>query len=527
MNDSQTPIFTRMIDQHGVRWLYVATDMGGTWLSMTEQVEPSKAAPKLASIGIMLPPGKKRTAFFEQLSSFHDYNDQHIVDQTGWHEGRFALGDGTQIVPDGLAPLPSMLEKQPRKWTSHGTVKGWKRGVASPLTDQHIPMFVIMFALVAPIMRFIDCWTNPGIELVGGRGTGKSTLLEIAASIYGGTGGGEDFRFWETWNTTVAGMETLLAGHANCLLPLDELNALSGGSTAAAKRKSYNDILFNLGFGIDRTRFGGKTTRQRQFCYLSTSNTSLVQELRGGDPEIVAAASDRLLMIRSDAGTGLGVFSFVPVGLDDIKHLIGDLKTAARDNHGVVIRSFLQQLVDHAATDLEGLTKQLNGWSSEFEKRVQSDDSSGSRARTASTFALVFAAGMLAKQYGILPKRWVPGRAVLFCYQQHVLDKSDALGGPAARIAAYSSLPGILSNDPKKVTSDRFRESAGIIVGKRSVRELWVDPTALRERVVDAVPLVKALRDLGIADCDPGMLQTKRQVGGKSVRVHAFRLAKT
>ena len=58
MTISETPNFTRIIDQHGVRWLYVSTDMGGTWLSMTEQVEPSKAAPKLASIGIMLPPGK-------------------------------------------------------------------------------------------------------------------------------------------------------------------------------------------------------------------------------------------------------------------------------------------------------------------------------------------------------------------------------------------------------------------------------------------------------------------------------------
>ena len=527
MTNSETPKLERIIDQHGVRWLLVTTEMGGVWLSMTEQVEPSKAASKLAAIGIMLPPGKRRTEFFERLSSFQDYHDRHVVDQTGWHDGRFALGDGTQTVSSDLSPLPSMLEKQPRKWTTTGTVKGWKRGVALPLTDQHIPMFVIMFGFAAPIMRFVDCWTNPGVELVGGRGTGKSTLLKLAASIYGGTGGSENLRYWETWNSTVAGMETLFAGHSNCLLLLDELNALSGGSTTASKRKSYNDILFNLGYGIDRTRYGGQATRQRQFCYLSTSNTSLVQELRGGDPEIIAAASDRLLMIRSDAGASLGVFSFVPAGVSDIKELIGNLEAAARHNHGVAIRSFLKQLVEHAATDLEGLTAELKGWCSEFEERVRSQDSSGTRARTASTFALIFAAGKLAQQYGILPKRWVCGRAVLFCYQQHILDKSDALGGPRAQIAAYASLPDIISTcEAEKVTVDQFRASPGLIAGKRSVRELWVDPKALRERIVDAVPLVKALRDMGVADCDPGMLQTKRGVGGKSVRVHAFRLAK-
>jgi hypothetical protein len=528
MSIDDTTNFARIVDQHGVSWLHVQTTMGGVWLSLLEQVEPSKAVEKLASIGIYLPSGKRRTAFFEHLMTVQDCQTQHIVDQTGWHEGRFALGDGTQIVADGMAPLPTMIAVNPRKWTTAGTAKGWKRGVALPLTDQPIPMFAIMFGFLGPIMRFLDCWTNPGVELVGDRGTGKSTVLELVASIYGGAGGSDDFRYWETWNVTVAGMETLLAGHSNCVLLLDELNALSGGSTAAAKRKSYNDILFNLGFGIDRTRFGGKATKQRHFCYLSTSNTSLVQELRGGDPKVVAAASDRLLMVRADGGVGLGIFGHVPEGFDGINELIASLKQSANENHGVIIRGFLQQLVNHGANDPDGLTEDLKEWAGEFEARVKSEDVSGSRARTASTFAAVYAAGKLAQRYGILPKRWACGAAVMFCYRQHVLDKSGALGGPSEQIKAYSSLPDVITSDkPETVPLHQFRTSAGLISGKRSVRELWVDPKALRERIMDAVPLVKALREMGIADCDPGMLQTKRQIGGKSVRVHAFRLAKS
>lgn len=230
-------------------------------------------------------------------------------------------------------------------------------------------------------------------------------------------------------------------------------------------------------------------------------------------------------MIRANAGAG--VFSFIPPGYDDMKAYIGDLKQAASDNHGVVIRAFLQHLVDDAATDVDELKKELNDWSSEFEQRVRSEDVSGSRARTASTFAMTYAAGKLAQRYGILPKRWACGHSVMYCYLQHILAKSDALGGPVERIKAYASLPGVLTSDnPKKVSVEAFRESAGLVTGQGTSRELWVAPEALRERVEDAVPLVKALRDAGIAVCDQHMLQTKKQIGGRSVRVHAFRLAK-
>ena len=69
-----------IIDQHGTRWVQITTALGVCSLSMTEVVEPSKAAPKLAEIGIVLPPGKARSEFFASISAIAKYDAVHVVD---------------------------------------------------------------------------------------------------------------------------------------------------------------------------------------------------------------------------------------------------------------------------------------------------------------------------------------------------------------------------------------------------------------------------------------------------------------
>lgn len=525
MNIAQIAHISGFQDQHHIRRIMVETSQGSVWLSMMEVVEPAKAAAKLAQIGLPLPPGKRRTAFFERLTSIEEYQPVHIIDQVGWHPNTFALGDGTQILPDEAEPLRSLYQQQPYKWSVAGTSKGWKKAVAKPLTGQVIPMFVIMLAFAPAIMKFIPCWINPGFELVGGGGIGKSTLLKLAASVYGGIGDDGGSRFWETWNTTNAGVETLLEGHTNCLLILDELNALTAGGTTAAKRQAYSGMLFNLSFGIEKTRHNDKRNVQRQICYLSSSNTPMLQELSGGDPESVKAAADRLLTIRADAGFGIGVFSFVPDGFDNSRQLIDSVMDGARGNHGVAIRAYLQRLVQEVSDDPDVLTGRLKAWTREFEKRALSGADSGSQVRTASLFALIYAAGKLAQHYVVLPKRWSCGEAVLACYRKHIQDKSTALGGAVDRIQAYASLPGVIvCKGATKISQETFRDSAGLMIGKGIERELVVHPEALRERISDGLSLVKALKAVGVIEGDPGTYQTKRTIGGKSIRVYAFKI---
>lgn len=510
-------------DQHGNRRITVIMDHGDVHLSMAEVVEPAKAAPKLAENGLILPAGKRRTAFFERIAEIEHFEPVHIVDQVGWHPDCFALGDAEQIRPEGVFALRSFLQPEPDKWSVTGTLEGWKKGVAKPLTEQAIPMMTIMLAFAPPLMRFIDCWTNPGFEVVGPKGTGKSTVLMLAASVYGGIGGASGGRYYETWNLTASGAETILGRHGDCLLILDELNALTAGGTTGAKRQAYNGIVFNLGSGIDKARYQEKRNRQRSICYLSSSNTPLVQELAGGAAEVVSAAADRLLTISVDAGAG--VFTAVPEGFSSFKDLIDSLKDAAARNHGVAIRAFLQRLVQDVADDEDGLTERLKGWVRDFEARAQTGADSGSQNRTINMFALVYAAGELARSYSVLPKRWKCGPAVMACYKRHAAEKAVALGGALERIQAYAALKDVIKCQATgEVPVEEFRSSAGLLVGDGDRRELIVDRNALRQRVSDAGPLIKALEAVGAVECDGGTYQTKRTIGGKSVRAYVFKL---
>ena len=527
MIQREKPQLTGLQDQHGNRLIEVKTSVGELYLSMNDVVEPAKAAPKLANVGVVLPAGKRRTAFFERLAEIEDFQPVHIIDNVGWHQTTFALGDGTQTRPDGASPLRTLLKPELDKWSTAGTLKQWRAGVARPLTGQSIAMLTLMLPFAPPIMRFVDCWTNPGFELVGPKATGKSTLLMAASSVYGGIGGTSGGRYYETWNVTSAGMETLAQRHCDCLLILDELNTLTAGGTTGAKRQAYNGIVFNLGSGIDKAKFGEKRNAQRFMCYLSSSNTPLAQELAGGAADVVSAAADRLLTISVDAGRGLGVFDFVPDGFRSSKDLIDSVKAAASKNHGVAIRAYLEKLVQDLADDEERLAESIRGWVRRFELRALTGADSGTQNRTASMFALVYAAGRLAQVYGVIPKGWECGPAVLACYQRHIAEKAVALGGALERIRSYAGRKGVIQGArARDVDVKVFRASAGLIFSQRAGEELVVDPRAFRSRVSDSLALIKALDRLGAVDGDGDTYQTKRTIGGKSVRVYAFKLTR-
>lgn len=525
MNQREKPQITGLLDQHGNRLIEVKTSAGELYLSMSDVVEPAKAAPKLADLGIVLIAGKRRTAFFERLSEVEEFQPVHIIDSVGWHQTTFALGDGTQIRPDGSSPLRSQLKPEFDKWSTAGTLKQWRAGVAQPLTGQSIAMLTLMLPFAPPIMRFVDCWTNPGFELVGPKATGKSTLLMAASSVYGGIGGTSGGRYYETWNVTSAGMETLAQRHCDCLLILDELNTLTAGSTPGPKRHAYNGIVFNMGSGIDKTKFGEKRNAQRFLCYLSSSNTPLAQELAGGAADVVSAAADRLLTISVDAGRGLGVFDFVPDEFRSSKDLIDSVKSAASKNHGVAIRAYLEKLVQDLADDQDRLAERIRGWVRQFELRALTGADSGTQNRTASMFALVYAAGRLAQDYGVVPKRWECGPAVLTCYQRHVAEKAVALGGALERIRAYAARTDVIQGrGARDIDVKSFRASAGLVLGQGAGDEIVVDPRAFRARVSDSLALIKALDRLGAVDRDGDTYQTKRTIGDRSIRVYAFKL---
>jgi len=105
----------------------------------------------------------------------------------------------------------------------------------------------IALALLAPLARILSL-ENGGLNFVGEAGMGKTTILRVAGSFYGGG----PVPYFMPWLMTDNAPETL--GLAFCDLPLllDELDALETGSSKAGSR--LKTIVHRLAIGLGKAR---------------------------------------------------------------------------------------------------------------------------------------------------------------------------------------------------------------------------------------------------------------------------------
>ena len=105
-----------------------------------------------------------------------------------------------------------------------GTLDAWRKLIVTPAGDHLMLRFVIATAFAGPLLMLCGFESGPA-HLYGPSSVGKTTLLKIAASVWGSGADGGDVR---TWRTTANGLEATLASASDTLLPLDELGQAEG-----------------------------------------------------------------------------------------------------------------------------------------------------------------------------------------------------------------------------------------------------------------------------------------------------------
>ena len=104
---------------------------------------------------------------------------------------------------------------------------------------------------------------------------------------------------------------------------------------------------------------------------------------------------------------------------------------------------FLQKLTEHRATNPDELRATLNALRDAFLDRHVPDGATGQVRSVAGRFALIAAAGELARDYGVLP--WPEGeamRAAGACFSAWLEQRGGA--GPAEDAAALAQVRGFL-----------------------------------------------------------------------------------
>ena len=308
-----------------------------------------------------------------------------IADKTGWVNGSFltpakTYGDGNLRFRDP-EPDNNMTEIQ-------GTLDGWKREVAAKCAGNSRLLFSLGTAFASPLLPLAQIESG-GFHLVGTTSIGKTTALNLAASVAG-------LKTIPSWRSTSNALEGKAAEFNHMLLPLDELNQADPQTVGASA--------YMLGNGQGKNRMSKTLSTVKpktwELLFLSTGEVSMTDYLRQAKTPAKGGMEARMPSIPADAGKGYGVFENLQ-GYQSSDEFVAALETAIRQHQGTAQDAYLTELVE---------TRKVEGFDRELRARVQAIAGKLSQQfqdtairRVAIRFALVQVGLELAHSFGLLP----------------------------------------------------------------------------------------------------------------------------
>lgn len=356
---------------------------------------------QLADEGLHVVPGRG-IALMQYLGSFDTTTRWRAVSQTGWLTANteypvFVLPNEVITLTENERVIFQPERHSPSTDTMHakGHVEHWKTQVAKPCCDNPILVFSLCAAFAGPLLKFaeLDCM---GIHLYGKTSQGKTTALQVAASVWGcgtdpaATAGS----YIQRWNSTGNALEGLAAAHNDGLLVLDEMGTCDAND--------FGKVVYNLAGGQGKARLTKESELQARrtwrLLYLSSGEISAQQKIEESGKPARAGQLNRLMdipvtdqIIRNPHRQAPHEF------VDGIKHACGH-------SYGTAGPEFLRALVRHYSSVHELRRTIQQDVDLRADKLMPDrDDLTADQKRCVRRLTLVLVAGLLANELGILP----------------------------------------------------------------------------------------------------------------------------
>ncbi len=358
----------------------------------------------LLALGLTIPstPAAK-TGLNLYLATTQPQATARCVARIGWHEPAgspvFVLPDGTVIGNAGTEKVVyQTVGARAHRFNVAGTAEDWSRSIGSRCAGNSRLLLAISAAFAGPLLYIVGAESG-GLHLYGHSSKGKSTILAAAGSVWGGGG---VRGFMQSWRATDNGLEGDAVAHCDTLLCLDELSECDPKAAAAA---AY--MLSNGRAKSRADRYGdGRPRGEWRLLFLSTGEVTLSERLAEDRPGRQARAGQdvRLLNVPIDAGQGHGAFEYLH-GVARAAAFADALKDAARRCYGAAGRRFLDWVVDNRDRVRDAVEQQRAAFLAEN----CPGHADGQVVRAAQRFALIAAAGEIAREAGVVP--WEPHEA--------------------------------------------------------------------------------------------------------------------
>lgn len=478
------------------------------------QGEPAALCADLASDGFRINRSQQR-ALAVYLSGATVTGRVTVVNRTGWHDigGQAVFMLAEQIsAPRGIETV--ILDAAAiGPYEARGSLKDWQESIGTLASGHILPVLAISAAFAGPLLHLAG-QEGGGVHVFGGSSKGKTTLLQMAASVWGR---GATPGYVRAWRATANGLEGAAASASDTVLVLDELGVVDARDAAAS--------IYGLANGVGKARAArdGSLREPRSWRVLVLSTGEVPTEAKLAEDRGRKARAGqlvRLLDIPADRGKGFGAFDHGG-GDGNPGTLAKDCKQAAVSAYGTAGPEFVRRIIREGADDIGSNVRDIV---SGFVAREVETGADGQIIRAAQRLGLIAAAGELATALGIVPwqegeasaaaawalARWVEGRGgtepaevrqaieqVRLVIEQHGEARFDSLEDPDAKPA-----------------SNRL----GWRKGSGAAREWWIPPQVWRVEIcagLDPTMVARTLAERGMLRTQGGRgFQCKVNLGG-------------
>ena len=489
----------------------------------TLQGEPATICAPLAAEGLQIVRAQQRE-FANYLCGVETKARVTVVHRTGWHE---IDGESVFVLPsenigskgvgrvllDGAAHGP---------YETRGTLAEWREGVATLAAGHALPTLSISAAFAGPLLHMTGL-EGGGVNLFGQSSRGKTTCLQAAGSVWGrGAAPG----YVRAWRATANGLEGAAAQSTDTLMVLDELGMVDARDAAQAFYGLAN------GQGKQRASRDGSLREPKAWRVLFLSSGEVPVDAKLAEtPGRRARAGQlvRLLDVPADRGAGFGVFDSGGPD-DDAAALAKSIKLAATKAYGTAGPEFVRRLISNGVTSDE-----VRRLIDQFVAATIPGAADGQVERAAQRFGLIFAAGELATDFGIVP--WLAGAArdaAAWGLSQWIKLRGGTAAAEARLAIEAVRLFVEQHGDARFAAADDadarpVANRAGFRRGTGAEREWWVLPEVWRQELCAGTDPQFAARTLAEAKMlrtqDSGKLQTTVRVGSTTLRAYVVTAA--
>jgi len=345
----------------------------------------------LLSMGLRIDPIEGKRYLLRYLQTPPPDKNIHCALQTGWYNQSFVLPN--RVIGSDNDSIIFQNGEHPSEEHGHvGEFTNWKEEISQRAVGNPMLMFGLSAGFAGPLLQLCNL-EGGGIHLVENSSSGKTTILDAACSIWGGS------TYRRSWRATANGIEGAAALFNDNLLALDEISECDP--------KEVGKIVYSIanGYGKQRaSKTGAAKAIARWRCFiLSNGERTIETSMMEGGARAKAGQAVRLLDIPAKRKYGCW---------DDLKGFKNGaafsdaIKSAAAQHYGLAGAAFLTSLV------LE-MEDEFNFCAALEEIKNSSlfsiADAQGQERRAISRFALIALAGEIATKHGLT--NWEEGAA--------------------------------------------------------------------------------------------------------------------